>query len=134
MKTDSEIPGDLLYTEEHEWLRRDESNPDQATVGITDFAQDSVGDVVYVDLPSEGDGVTAGQPCGEIESTKTVSDLYAPVDGEVIATNEDLIDQPELVNLSPYGDGWMVLVRIADPAQLDNLLDAAAYRKMLEED
>ena len=134
MKTDSEIPGDLLYTEEHEWLRRDEANPDQATVGITDFAQDSVGDVVYVDLPQEGDGVTGGEPCGEIESTKTVSDLYAPVDGEVMATNEELVDRPELVNLSPYGDGWMIRVRIVDPAQLDNLLDAAGYRTMLDED
>ena len=90
--------------------------------------------MVYVELPSEGAGVTAGQPCGEIESTKTVSDLYAPVDGEVIATNEELVDYPELVNLSPYGDGWMIRVRIADRSQLDNLLDASGYRTLLDED
>lgn len=133
MKADYEIPDNLLYTEEHEWLRRDEENPDQGIVGITDFAQDGVGDVVYLDLPSEGDSVSAGEPCGEIESTKTVSDLYAPVDGVVVATNGELDDQPELVNLSPYGDGWMIRVRMADAAQLDTLLDASAYRTLLEE-
>ena len=133
MKADYEIPEDLLYTEEHEWLRRDEENPDQGTIGITDFAQDGVGDVVYLDLPSEGDSVSAGEPCGEIESAKTVSDLYAPVDGVVVATNGDLEDQPELVNLSPYGDGWLIRVRIADAGQVDTLLDASAYRTLLEE-
>ena len=133
MKAEFEIPDDLLYSEEHEWLRRHEENPDEGTVGITDFAQDGVGDVVYLDLPSEGDSVTAGESCGEIESTKTVSDLYAPVDGEVIAVNGELEDQPELVNESPYGDGWMVRVRIADASQLDDLLDADAYRTLLEE-
>ncbi|MDE0369597.1 MAG: glycine cleavage system protein GcvH [bacterium] len=133
MKADYEIPDNLLYTEEHEWLRRDEENPDQATIGITDFAQDNVGDVVYLDLPPEGDSVSAGETCGEIESAKTVSDLYAPVDGVVVATNGDLEDQPELVNDSPYGDGWMIRVRMADAAQLDDLLDASAYRTLIEE-
>ena len=133
MKADYEIPEDLLYTEEHEWLRRDEEDPDQGTIGITDFAQDGVGDVVYLDLPSEGDSVSAGEPCGEIESAKTVSDLYAPVDGVVVATNGELEDQPELVNLSPYGDGWLIRVRMADAGQLGTLLDASAYRTLLEE-
>ena len=133
MKADFEIPDNLLYSEEHEWLRRDDGNPDEGTVGITDFAQDGVGDVVYLELPSEGDSVTAGEACGEIESAKTVSDLYAPVDGEVIAVNGDLEDQPELVNDSPYGDGWLIRVRMADASQLDDLLDAAAYRTLLEE-
>lgn len=133
MKADFEIPDNLLYSEEHEWLRREEKNPDEGTIGITDFAQDGVGDVVYLELPSEGDQVTAGEACGEIESAKTVSDLYAPVDGEVIAVNGDLEDQPELVNDSPYGDGWMIRVRMADTSQLDDLLDAAAYRTLLEE-
>lgn len=133
MKADYEIPEDLLYTEEHEWLRRDEEDPDQGTIGITDFAQDGVGDVVYLDLPSEGDSVSAGDPCGEIESAKTVSDLYAPVDGVVVATNGELEDQPELVNLSPYGDGWLIRVRMADAGQLGALLDASAYRTLLEE-
>ncbi len=133
MKADYEIPEDLLYTEEHEWLRRDEEDPDQGAIGITDFAQDGVGDVVYLDLPSEGDSVSAGEPCGEIESAKTVSDLYAPVDGVVVATNGELEDQPELVNLSPYGDGWLIRVRMADAGQLGTLLDASAYRTLLEE-
>lgn len=133
MKADFEIPDNLLYSEEHEWLRRDEENPDEGIIGITDFAQDGVGDVVYLDLPSEGDRVTAGEACGEIESAKTVSDLYAPVDGEVVAVNGELDDQPELVNDSPYGDGWLIRVRMADASQLDDLLDASAYRTLLEE-
>ena len=133
MKADFEIPDNLLYSEEHEWLRRDEENPDAGTIGITDFAQDGVGDVVYLDLPAEGDSVTAGESCGEIESAKTVSDLYAPVDGVVIAVNGELEDRPELVNESPYGEGWMIRVRMADAAQLGALLDASAYRTLLEE-
>ena len=132
MKLDHEILDNLLYTESHEWLRRDREDPDIATIGITDFAQDEVGDVVYLDLPAEGVGVTAGEPCAEIESTKTVAELYAPVSGEVVAANQDLEDQPELVNASPYGDGWMIRVRIADVADLDGLLDAAAYRSLLQ--
>ena len=126
-----EIPDPLLFTPNHEWLRRDEQSPDEATTGITDFAQDQLGDVVYVDLPAEGDEVTAGERCGEIESTKTVCDLYAPVSGKVIAANGELEDRPQLVNESPYGEGWLIRVRIADEAEIEGLLDAAAYRAQL---
>ena len=131
---DHETPEELLYSPNHEWLRRDAGSPDEGTIGITDFAQDQVGDVVYLDLPAEGDAVTAGERCGEIESAKTVSDLYSPVSGEVVATNEALEDQPELVNSSPYDEGWMIRVRIADEGELDALLDAAGYRAQLPED
>lgn len=130
---DHETPDNLLYTPNHEWLRRDEESADEAVIGITDFAQDQVGDVVYLDLPAEGAAVTAGDPCGEIESAKTVSDLYSPVSGEVVAANGALEDQPELVNNSPYDEGWLIRVRIADEAALDGLLDAAAYRAQLPE-
>ncbi|MYE32073.1 MAG: glycine cleavage system protein GcvH [Chloroflexi bacterium] len=126
-----QVPDDLLYTSDHEWLRRDDASPDEATIGITDFAQDQLGDVVYLDLPGAGTEVAGGDRFGEVESVKTVSDLYAPITGEVIATNGDLEDQPELVNDSPYGEGWLIRVRIADEFQLDGLLDADAYRAQL---
>ncbi|MCY3655903.1 MAG: glycine cleavage system protein GcvH [Chloroflexota bacterium] len=126
-----QVPDDLLYTSDHEWLRRDDASPDEATIGITDFAQDQLGDVVYLDLPGEGTEVAGGDRFGEVESVKTVSDLYAPITGEVIATNGELEDQPELVNDSPYGEGWLIRVRIADESQLDGLLDADAYRAQL---
>ena len=126
-----QVPDDLLYTSDHEWLRRDDGSPDEAIIGITDFAQDQLGDVVYLDLPGEGDGVTSGERFGEVESVKTVSDLYAPITGEVIATNGELEEQPELVNDSPYDEGWLIRVRIADESQLDGLLDADAYRAQL---
>ncbi len=131
MTTNSGTPDGLLYAPSHEWLRRDGEQPDEATIGITDFAQDQLGDVVYLDLPPAGTSVRAGESCGEIESTKTVADLYAPVSGEVIATNGELEDAPELVNASPYGEGWLIRVRIADDAALEGLLDAAAYRAQL---
>ena len=130
---DHATPENLLYTANHEWLRRDEGSPDEATIGITDFAQDQAGDVVYLDLPTPGTTVTAGEPCGEIESAKTVSDLYSPVGGEVIAPNAELEEHPELVNESPYDDGWLIRIRIADESELDGLLDAAAYRAQLPE-
>lgn len=133
MTMSHEVPDNLLYTLNHEWLRRDEAGPDEATVGITDFAQDQVGDVVYLDLAAEGDLVTVGERCGEIESTKTVCDLYSPVSGEVLATNRELEDRPELVNASPYDEGWMIRVRISDEAEIEDLLDAAAYRAQLPE-
>jgi len=132
MTTDSDTPGDLLYTASHEWLCRDPARPGEATVGITDFAQDQLGDVVYVDLAATGTQVGAGEACGEIESTKTVAELYAPVDCEVIAVNGELEDAPELVNESPYGDGWLIRVRIAEEAGLEGLLDAAGYRAETE--
>ena len=126
-----DVPGDLLYTTDHEWLRRDDASPGEAVVGITHFAQDQLGDVVYLDLPGVGASLTAGERFGEIESVKTVSDLYAPVSGEVVAANGELEEQPELVNDEPYGGGWLVRVRIADEAELDALLDADAYRAQL---
>lgn len=133
MKTDYDIPDHLLYTSSHEWLGRSEDEPDRVTVGITDFAQDEVGDVVYVDLPPEGSRVTAGDTCAEIESTKTVAELYAPVSGEVVAANNDLGDRPELVNESPYGSGWMIRIRMSGESQLAGMLDASAYRTMIQE-
>lgn len=130
--TGSDTPDELLYTPSHEWLRRDGESPGEATVGITDFAQDQLGDVVYLDLPAARTPVSAGETCGEIESTKTVAELYAPVTGEVIAANDELTDAPELVNESPYGEGWLIRVRIAEEAELAGLLDAAAYRAEIE--
>ena len=130
--TDSATPDELLYTPSHEWLRRDGENSGEATVGITDFAQDQLGDVVYVDLPAAGTAVSAGETCGEIESTKTVAELYAPVTGEVTAANGELTDAPELVNESPYGEGWLIRVRITDESELEGLLDAAGYRAEIE--
>lgn len=130
--TGSSTPGDLLYTPSHEWLRRDGDRPDEATIGITDFAQDQLGDVVYLDLPDAGTPVAAGEVCGEIESTKTVAEIYAPVSGEVIATNAELSDAPELVNESPYGEGWLIRLRIAEGAELEGMLDAAGYRTQVE--
>jgi glycine cleavage system H protein len=117
-------PQTLIYTEQHEWIRDD---GDVVTVGITHFAQDQLGDVVYVDLPSPGAEVEAEQPFGEVESTKSVSDLFAPVSGEIVARNEELDDRPELVNSDPYGEGWMLSIRPSDRSQLDALLDAEAY-------
>lgn len=126
-----DAPDGLLYTRDHEWLRLDGAAPGEAVVGVTAFAQDQLGDVVYLDLPAAGDALTAGERFGEIESVKTVSDLYAPVSGEAIAVNEALIERPELVNSSPYGEGWLLRVRVADASELEALLDAAAYRALL---
>jgi glycine cleavage system H protein len=126
------IPDDLRYTDAHEWVR--EGDDGVVRVGITDYAQSQLGDVVYVDLPAVGDAVTAGTSCGEIESTKSVSEVYAPVSGEVVAVNGALEGSPELVNTGPYDDGWMFEVR-PDDAQgdaMDALLDAAAYRGLTD--
>lgn len=122
-----DIPEHLKYTEEHEWLALD---GDVATVGVTDFAQDSLGDIVFVELPDQGDTINAGEPCGELESTKSVSELYAPATGEVVAINEDIRDTPELVNSDPYGDGWLFRVRVGE---LPELLDAADYAEFIKE-
>jgi glycine cleavage system H protein len=126
-----DLPENRRYTPEHEWLRVDADDPSVATVGITDFAQDELGDVVFVAMPKVGTHATRGQAFGEIESVKTVSELFAPVGGEVIAVNEALTDHPELVNSSPYDDGWMIRIRLADPAEVASLLDAAGYRATL---
>jgi glycine cleavage system H protein len=126
--SDLEYPAGLRYTAEHEWLR---SDGDTVRVGITAFAQEALGDVVYVSLPSVGDSVVAGDTCGEVESTKSVSDLYAPVSGEVTAVNGALDATPELVNNDPYGEGWMYELRPADAADVDALMDADAYTSQL---
>ena len=119
-----------LYTTDHEWLQID---GDVATVGITDYAQTQLGDVVFVQLPEVGEQVNGGQPVGEIESTKSVSDLFAPVSGEILARNESLDEHPELINSDPYGEGWMIEVKIASPDALDELVDADEYRKLTEQ-
>ena len=124
----SEIPEDLRYTEEHEWVR---PAGDDVEVGITDHAQDQLGDVVFVDLPPAGTAVEAGEAFGEVESTKSVSDLYAPIAGTVTAANEDLADRPELCNTDPYGAGWLVRIQPDDDAAVDGLLDAAAYGDLI---
>ncbi len=122
-------PDDLSYTEEHEWARVDGR---RFTVGITDYAQDALGDVVYIDLPASGTRVERGQPFGEVESTKSVSDLYAPVTGTIVERNETLESQPELVNSDPYGNGWMVVIEADDEDQANDLLAAADYNKLIE--
>jgi glycine cleavage system H protein len=125
-----DYPEELRYTKEHEWVATEEG--DRARVGITDFAQDALGDVVYVDVPEEGTEVRAGEAFGEVESTKSVSDIFSPVSGRVVERNLTLEDQPELVNEDPYGDGWMVVVEMSDSSELGELLDAAAYRAFAE--
>ncbi|MGH2686858.1 MAG: glycine cleavage system protein GcvH [Actinomycetota bacterium] len=126
-----EFPEELTYTSEHEWVQVEPE--DRVRVGITDFAQDALGDVVYVDLPDVGTEVRGGEPLGEVESTKSVSDVYSPVSGSVVERNEALADSPETVNGDPYGDGWMVVIEMRDPDELKGLMDAAAYRRMVEE-
>ena len=118
------IPDDLRYTAEHEWVKAVEGG---VRIGITDHAQEALGDIVFVTLPAVGATVEAGQSLGEVESTKSVSDIYAPLPGEVMARNDVLDARPELVNADPYGEGWMVELRIADPRLIDSLLDAVAY-------
>jgi glycine cleavage system H protein len=125
---DFEYPDDLRYTAEHEWVR---VVGDRVRVGITAYAQDALGDIVFVTLPSDGQPVVAGEPCGEVESTKSVSDLYAPLSGSVVALNDALDSRPELVNTDPYGEGWMFEVALPDPSVLDALLSAQEYRDQL---
>ncbi|MBW3601159.1 MAG: glycine cleavage system protein GcvH [Actinobacteria bacterium] len=124
-------PQDLRYTEEHEWARSDQG---RVTVGITSYAQDALGDVVYVDLPATGTRVEQGQPFGEVESTKSVSDLYAPVTGTIVERNESLESSPELVNSDPYGDGWMVVIEPDALGDVDSLLSAEEYARLTEEE
>jgi len=123
-------PEDLRYTAEHEWVSGGGAGP--VRVGITHFAQDALGDIVYVQLPDEGTEVQAGDSFGEVESTKSVSEIYAPVSGRVVARNEKLVDEPETINADPYGEGWLVEIEPSDPAALDGLLTAAAYREITE--
>ena len=125
-----DFPEDLKYTEEHEWLLVED---DIVTVGITDFAQDSLGDVVFVELPEVGTQLEAGKAFGVVESVKAVSDVYAPVTGEVVEVNDELPDTPELLNTSPYEDAWMVKIKISDPQELEEMMDAGAYRSFVEE-
>jgi glycine cleavage system H protein len=128
--SDLEYPDNLRYTADHEWV--DELDGGTARIGITSYAQNALGDVVYVSLPAVGDTLTSGETCGEVESTKSVSDLYAPLSGEVTAVNSALDGAPELVNAAPYTDGWMYEVRPSDAEELGGLLDAAAYRDGLD--
>lgn len=122
-------PADLKYYKEHDWVRVE---GDEAVFGITWYAQDALGEIVYVDLPEDG-SVSGGDTYGELESVKAVSDVYAPVGGEIVAVNERLADEPEVVNNDPYGDGWLIRVRLADPSEIDGLMDADAYQQLLAE-
>ena len=124
------VPSDLRYTKDHEWVRVD---GDTATIGVTDFAANQLGDVVFVDLPAVGKAVEQFATFGVVESVKAVSDLYAPLSGEVVAVNGDLGSKPELINSDPFGDGWMIRVKVGDTAQVDELLDAAGYEKLTAE-
>ncbi len=123
------LPDDVRYTKDHEWARK---SGDNVTIGITDFAQDQLGDIVFVELPESGDGFAAGDEFGTVESVKAVSELYMPLAGEVAAVNADLEDAPELVNNAPYDKGWMLEVKPSDPAEFDQLMDRAAYLEMLK--
>lgn len=123
------LPNDLKYSEDHEWVKVDGNT---VTIGITDFAQGELGDVVFVELPEEGDDLTQGESFGSVESVKTVSELYAPLNGKIVEVNEELEDSPELVNESPYEEAWMVKVELEDTSQLDNLLDADGYKAVIE--
>ncbi len=121
-------PTDLRYHKEHEWVRVEGK---QTTLGITHFAQDSLGDIVYIEMPKVGAKVTAGQEIGEVESTKTTSAIYTPVSGSIVKVNPELKDHPELVNSDPYGKGWMAVVELSDPSQVDSLMTAAQYEAFL---
>jgi glycine cleavage system H protein len=126
-----EFPEDLRYTREHEWLRVEDG---RGRVGISDYAQDALGDVVYVQLPDVGLDVIASASCCEVESTKSVSEIYAPVSGSIVEVNGALEDAPERINQEPYGDGWLFVIELSDPAEVDGLLDAAGYQAFLAEE
>jgi len=127
---DETYPDELRYHPEHDWVRIEGG---QATFGVTWFAQDSLGEIVFVDPPEKGARVSANQPYAEIESVKAVSDVFAPMSGEIVETNEALKDSPENINADPYGDGWLVKVELSDPGEADSLMDASAYRELLKE-
>jgi glycine cleavage system H protein len=124
------FPEDVKYTREHEWVRKKGA---QLVIGITDFAQDQLGDVVFVELPDVGDPVKKGESFGVVESTKAVSELFAPISGKVVEVNEPLSDAPETINEDPYEEGWMIVVEPADPKEVDALMDATTYRAFVEE-
>ncbi len=123
-------PEDLRYTREHEWARVE---GDRATIGITDYAQEALGDIVYVDIPPAGTAVTAGERFGEVESTKSVSDIYSPVSGTIVDRNDELDKNPEIINSDPYGRGWLVVVEVAGTGRAEGLMDAEAYSKLVSE-
>jgi glycine cleavage system H protein len=123
------VPEDLRYTSDHEWARPE---GDQIRIGITDYAQDALGDVVFVQLPAPGAAVQAGESFAEVESTKSVSDVYAPVNGTVVEVNPDLSDAPQKLNDDPYGEGWLCVIQPDDPGSVSSLLDAEGYRKLIE--
>ena len=123
-----EAPPGLKYSKEHEWVAAEET---AATIGITDHAQEQLGEIVYIELPSIGEKVSKDDPFGVVESVKAVSDIYAPVSGTVLEVNEDLAESPEVINEDPYGDGWLIKVRVSDPADLDDLLDNEEYEQMI---
>lgn len=122
------IPDDLLYTKDHEWVKIE---GDEATVGITEFAQGELGDIVYVEIETEGETIAAGELFGTIEAVKTVSDLFMPMSGEVIEFNEELESEPEIVNSDPYGDGWMIKIALSDLSEKASLIDAATYKELI---
>jgi glycine cleavage system H protein len=123
------IPSDLRYSTDHEWIRRDGST---VTIGITEYAQDALGDVVFVEIPEQGEALSVGDSFTEVESTKSVSDIYAPVSGTISAVNDALEDHPELLNSDPYGEGWLCSIEMSDPGEFDGLLDADGYRALTE--
>jgi len=123
------VPEELRYSTDHEWIRVEDG---RVTIGITEYAQDALGDVVFLEVPDVGDAVAAAAKVSEVESTKSVSDIYAPVSGTIVEVNAELTDQPELVNDEPYGRGWICTIEMSDPSELDGLLDAAAYRALIE--
>ncbi|GAA3358482.1 MULTISPECIES: glycine cleavage system protein GcvH [Saccharopolyspora] len=124
-------PDGIKYTQEHEWVRR--TGDDTARIGITDYAQQQLGDVVFVQLPEVGETVEAGGGIGEVESTKSVSDIYAPLAGEIVARNDKLDQEPELVNSDPFGDGWMIEIKLSDPAAIDGLLSESDYQGIIDQ-
>jgi glycine cleavage system H protein len=126
------VPEGLRYTAEHEWITTSEGDPSVVRVGITDYAQDQLGDVVFVQLPTVGATVSSGESIAEVESTKSVSEIYAPLDGEVTAVNDGLTDTPELINSDPYGSGWMMELRLADAESVSELLEASAYQQLVD--
>ncbi|MBA2282036.1 MAG: glycine cleavage system protein GcvH [Actinomycetota bacterium] len=123
------VPDELRYSKDHEWVRLEDG---KVRIGITDYAQDTLGDVVFVQLPEVGSTLEAGAACGEVESTKSVSDIYAPITGSVVEVNAELVDAPNKLNDDPYGDGWICIIEPDDPAQLAELLDAGGYRALVE--